>query len=155
MDGSVLDIGANIGYFSHKLEGLGFKCCAVEINPQEVDVMKRLKKINNNKFEIVEDSIFNFRKGDKLKYDVVLALYIFHHFLKRKKTYEDLINLLGRIDCKIMFLGTHNPKEIQVNNAYVNYKPEEFVKFILKNSSLSDYSLIKEFDDGRRLYKVF
>lgn len=153
--GSVLDIGANIGYFSHRLEGIGFDCCAVEINPQDIDIMRKLKKINNNKFEIIEDSIFNFKKDETLKYDVVLALYIFHHFLKRKKTYEDLVGLLNRIDCKVIFLGTHNPKESQIEGAYINYDPEEFVKFVAKNSSLSNYLLIKEFDDGRRLYKIF
>ena len=153
--GTILDIGANIGYFCHKLEEKGFRCTAIEINPQEVYFMQKLKKANNNKFEIFRSSIFDFRKGNKLSFDAVLALNIFHHFLKRKSAYRELKNLLNRINCKEMFFESHNPKEDQMRRVFANYQPQEFVKFIIENSNLNNYLLLEEFEDGRKLYKIF
>jgi 2-polyprenyl-3-methyl-5-hydroxy-6-metoxy-1,4-benzoquinol methylase len=154
-DGSVLDIGANIGYLSHRMEEMGFRCTAVEINLREVYIMKKLRNANNNNFKIVQDSIFKFREGRTLNFDIVLALNIFHHFLKRKVTYGELKKLLNRINCKEMFLETHNPKESQMKGAFINYQPEEFVKFIIKNSNLNKYLFLKELEGGRKLYKIF
>ncbi len=77
--GSVLDIGANFGYFCHKLEKLGFDCTAVEINPQEVYFMEKLKIANEDNFKIIQENIFDFRRTEKLNHDLILALYIFHH----------------------------------------------------------------------------
>ena len=153
--GKVIDIGANFGYLCHRFEKIGFYCCAVEINPQDVYFMQRLRDINNDKFGIIQKSIFDYKKDQVLNFDVVLALNIFHHFLKRKTTYEELKKLLRRLKCKEMFFGSHNHRESQMKGAFKNYTPEEFVKFILKNSCLNSYVLIKEYPGGRRLYKLY
>lgn len=153
-NGSLLDIGANLGFFSYKFEQLGFKCLAVEINPQEVYFMKSLKKANNCDFEIIEDSVLNISE-EELNFDIVLALNIFHHFLKRKSKYIKLKKLLSRLRCKEMFLGTHNPEEKQMNGAYKNFNAIEFVNFIIKNSILNNYLLVEEFEDGRKLFKIY
>ena len=155
LNGKVLDIGANLGYFCHKLEGLGFDCLAVEINPQDVYFMKKLKSFNNDNFCVTQESILSYKKDEILKFNIVLALNIFHHFLKREDTYEKLKNLLRRIDSKEMFFETHNPEEAQMQGAYKNYNSEDFVKFIIENTSFKQSSLIFSFDDGRKLYKLF
>jgi SAM-dependent methyltransferase len=153
--GKVLDIGANLGYFCFRLEEIGFDCCAVEINPQEVYFLKRLKTANDARFEIFQGSIFDYQKDKSLDFDIVLSLNIFHHFLKRESSYEELKKLLRRLRCQEMFFESHNPGESQMKGAFRNYVPEEFVKFILKNSCLDNYILLKEFPNGRRLYKLF
>jgi len=151
-EGEILDIGAHWGYFCHKFEEEGFKCYAVENDPNHIYFLKKLKKAENRNFEIIEKSIFEYR--EKTKFDVVLALNIFHHFLKEKKSYFQLIELLRRLDMNIMFFEPHIFKEPQMRGAYINYTPEEFVKFILKNSCLNKAELIGEAENGRPIYKL-
>jgi len=154
--GRVLDIGANFGYFCHKLEAEGFAPTAVEVNPQEVYFMKKLRDINGDSFKVVESSVFDFRSGEKLAFDVVLALFIFHHFLKREETFESLKKFLQRLECKEMYFGTHSGLEDSgLEGAYINYDPDEFAQFVLDNTSLNQKTLIKELDGGRRLYKLY
>ena len=153
--GTLLDIGANIGYFCHKFEKIGFDCLAVEINPQDVYFMKRLRDANNQKFQVVQQSVFDHKKGKELNFDIVLALNIFHHFLKREIDYKRLKKFLSRVNAKEMFFEAHNPEEPQMQGVYKNYNPENFVKFIIDNSSFNNSSLIFSFDNGRRLYKIF
>ncbi len=153
-NGEVLDIGANFGYFCHKLEEIGFECTAIEINPQEVYFMKKLKEANRDNFSIYRESIFEFKRDKKLNYDVVLALYVFHHFLKRKATYKQLIELLKRMESKEIYLGTPSPDEDQMKDAYRNYAPNQFAEFIIEYSTLNNFQLLKEFESGRRLYKI-
>jgi hypothetical protein len=153
--GSVLDIGANFGYFSHRFEGIGFQCTAVELNPQETYFMKRLKKASEDSFDIYEGSIFDYRSGQVLNVDVVLALNIFHHFLKHEGPYQKLKELLGRLKCKELFLETHNPTEKQMSNAYRNYSPEDFSGFVMEHSRLSGSELVQEMDTGRKLFRLF
>ena len=153
--GKVLDIGANLGYFCHKFEDLGFDCYAVEINPQELYFLDKLKKAGNKKFKIISESIFEYKRTQELKFDVILALNIFHHFLKRKSTYEDLINFLKRIQTKELFFEAHKFEEKQMKGAYRNYRPKDFANFILKHSSLNKIKFIGITEGGRRLYKLY
>lgn len=153
--GKVLDIGANLGYFCHRFEELGFDCYGVEINPQEVYFMQGLRDANNDKFKIIQKSIFDYKKGQILNFDIVLAFNIFHHFLKRKSTYENLIEFLKRLQVKELFFEAHKFDEEQMKDAYRNYSPRDFVDFVLKYSSLNKAKFIGITEGGRRLYKLY
>lgn len=153
--GKVLDIGANLGYFCHKFEDLGFDCYALELNNKNVYYMEILRKIENKKFRIINKSLFDL--NGNLEFDIVIALNIFHHFLKTKYTFIQLENFLNKVNTKIMFFQAHNPKETQMINSYVNFNPQQFVDFIIKKSSLNKYELISSSPDqkGRALYKIY
>ncbi|MHA1235518.1 MAG: class I SAM-dependent methyltransferase [Promethearchaeota archaeon] len=153
--GSLLDIGANLAYFCHKFEDLGFDCYAVEIRPSNVHYMKKLRDIEGKKFKIINKSIFDL--NEKLDYDIVLALNIFHHFLREKELYQNLIKFLGRLKLRTMYFQPHNPGENIMRNAFVNYDNEQFVRFIIKHSCLNKFKLINKQSDGRTrpIYKIF
>ena len=152
--GSLLDIGANLAYFCHKFEDLGFDCYAVEIRPSNVYYMKKLRDIEGKKFKIVNKSIFDL--NEKLDYDIVLALNIFHHFLREKELYNQLIDFLKRLKLKVMYFQPHDPTEGLMRNAYINFENEQFVRFIIKNSCLNEFELINKQSDGRSrpIYRI-
>lgn len=152
--GNLLDIGANLGYFSRKFEDLGFNCYAIEGNWLYAHFLIKLRNAEHKKFKLIRRTIFKLNKGKKLKYDVILALNIFHHFLKRKNTYLNLIEFLKRLQVKEFFFEAHNPKEFQASNIYCNLNPEEFVDFILKHSNLGHANFLATVKPGRNLYKL-
>ena len=154
-NGALLDIGANLAYFCHKFEDLGFDCYAVEIRPSNVHYMKKLRDIEGKKFKIINKSIFDLNL--KLDFDIVLALNIFHHFLREKELYQNLIEFLGSLKLKTMYFQPHDPSEKIMRNAYVNYDNEQFVRFIIKYSCLNKFELINKQSDGRNrpIYKIF
>ncbi len=152
--GTLLDIGTNLGYFCHKMEDEGFDCYGVEENLYYVYFLKKLRKAENKKFKIIPKSIFKYYQSREPVFDVVLALFIFHHFLKRKNTYLNLIKFLNRLKVKEMFFGAHNPRELQNIRGYINYTPDQFVNFILENSCLNKAELIWEMKSGRCIYKL-
>lgn len=153
--GTLLDIGANLGYFCHKFEDLGFDCYAVEIRPSNVHYMKKLRDIEGKKFKIINKSIFDLT--EKLDYEIVIAFNIFHHFLREKDLYQKLISFLTQLKVKVMYFQPHNPSEELMRNAYVNFDNEQFVRFIIKNSCLNKFELITKQIDGRNrpIYKIF
>lgn len=153
--GKLLDIGAQFGYFCHKFEELGFECYAVENSLEAVYFLKKLKRAENRRFKIVAQSILEWEDAKKLEFNVVLSLNIFHHFLKEKKSYLELINLLRNLQMKEMFFEPHLLDEPQMRNAYKNYCEKEFVEFILQNSQLKSAKLIGVAEDGRSLYKLY
>jgi hypothetical protein len=153
--GSLLDIGANLAYFCHKFEDLGFNCYAVEIRPSNVYYMKKLRDIEGKTFKIINKSIFDLK--EKLDYDIVLALNIFHHFLREKELYNNLVEFLNRLNLKVMYFQPHDPTEGLMRNAYINFDNEQFVRFIIKHSCLNKFELINKQTDGRLrpLYRIF
>lgn len=153
--GKLLDIGTYFGYFCHELEKKGFECSAVEINRQRVRFMKKLREANKDKFEIIQSSIFDIKKDKIASFDIVLAINIFHHFLKNKKEYRQLQEFLADLDCRELFFESHNPGEDQMKNSLKNYSADEFVKFIKEHTGLRQHQFIKEFPGGRKLYKLF
>ena len=152
--GNVLDIGANLGYFSRKFEDLGFNCYAIEGNWLYAYFLKKLRRAENKKFKLIRHTILKINKDKKLKYDIILALNIFHHFLKRKNTYLNLRKFLKRLEVKEFFFEAHNPQEFQVLKTYRNFNPDEFINFLLRNSNLTKVKFLATVKPGRNLYKL-
>jgi len=149
--GDLLDIGAHWGYFCHRFEEEGFDCYAVESDARARYFLEKLKRAENRKFKIIYGSIFDYH--DKSDFTVVLALNIFHHFLKSEETYHRLVDLLRRLDMRVMFFQTEAPDSVQMKDAYRNFSFDEFVDFILENSCLGDATCIGE-ANGRPIYRL-
>lgn len=149
--GSVLDIGANWGYFCHKFEDLGFECYAVENNPTELYFLNKLKAANGKKFTIISKPIFDVEKKN---YDIILALNIFHHFLQTKEAHENLTHFLNEISAKVMFFEPHNYHETQMEGSYSNYDDIDFVNYIITNSCFTNCKCIGGENEGRNIYML-
>ncbi|MBA7627875.1 hypothetical protein ES703_35344 [subsurface metagenome] len=152
--GRLLDIGAHWGYFCHRFEELGFDCYAVENDGASVHFLRKLKRAENRQFKIVPMSIFEYQDVENLYFDVVLALNIFHHFLKEKNSYLKLLNLLKRLKLKEMYFQPNCPSEPQMRGAYKVYSEEEFVEFILQASKLNKAKFLGRAQGGRGIYKL-
>jgi hypothetical protein len=153
--GCLLDIGANWGYFCQQFEAIGFKCYAVENDQTNIYFLKKLKRANNNTFKIISKSIFDYDGIEKISFNVVLALNIFHHFLKNEIDYNKLIIFLKTLKVQELYFQPHNPTEPQMNNAYKNYSEKDFVNFILENSTLSHVEQIFKGEYGRNIFKFY
>ncbi len=152
--GTFLDIGAKLGYFCFKFEDEGFLCYALEENQKLRHLLEKLKRVENKNFKIIPGSIFNFKKNQDITYDVILALNIFHKFLKNEETYFKFIEFLNRLKAKELIFGACNPRDFRKKNYYRNYKPDEFVKFIIQNSCMNKAKFICKTKTGRSLYKL-
>jgi len=152
--GILLDIGAHWGYFCHRFEEMGFECYAVEKDGMHLYFLEKLKRAENRKFKVVHESIFECEDLWKLHFDVVLALNVFHHFLKEEASYLKLRSLLGNLHIREMYFQPHNIEEPQMYGAYKNYSEEEFVEFVLQYSKLNDASFLGRARDGRGIYKL-
>jgi hypothetical protein len=152
--GTALDIGANLGFFCHQLEDRGFRCRAIENNAVLVDYMRLLRDIEGKIFDAVRGDILGRGMNEicSQKYDLVLALAIFHHFLKQKHTYEALKRLLGKLRMERMVLQTHNPEESQMRAAYMNLEPEAFADHIIEISCLTRRQLMGKTSEGRHVF---
>ena len=158
--GNMLDIGANLCFFCHKFEELGYDCFAIEANSAFVDLADRVRKAAGKNFQIIKANFLNVQSHPAVAnktFDVVLALNIFHHFLKAEKDYillkRSLNSLADRIG--VMFFEPHNPCENQMQDAYRNYNEENFVEFVRTNTGFSEAENIYETSDNRKLYKLY
>ena len=148
--GTALDLGAHFATFSHWLEDAGYKVTAVEHSPLYAEVARQVRDLNGKTFEVIEGSIFDL--GD-LRYDVVLALNIFHHFLKTKRRFEGFEALLARTHCDVMFFESHVESEGQMKDAYRNMNPQEFARFIAERTGLTEITEIGH-DKNRIVFKL-
>ena len=108
--GTLLDIGANWGYFCHRFEDAGFQCYAVEASFREYYFLDKLRVAENRSFAAIHASIFEF--WEKSEFDVVVALSIFHHFLKTENEYEKLVSFLRRLRTRVLFFEPHLADEV-------------------------------------------
>jgi hypothetical protein len=153
--GRLLDIGANLGYFCHRFEEQGLDCYAVENHPPTVYFLRRLARAENRRFRIITESVLDAQEIKQTHFHIVLALNIFHHFLKTIEDFDKLVELLRSLQMDELFFEPHLPAESQMESAYRNYSPDEFVKFILDNSSLHTADLLGKMKDGRSLYRLY
>ena len=151
--GKVLDIGAHWGWFCHKFEELGFDCYAVENLPDYWPFLEKLKTAANKRFKIVKEDVFDYHKKDN-QFDVVIAMSIFHWFIRDKETFEKFKELLRHLDMKVMFFQPHSAETSNMTNSYKNFSQEEFVKFIIENSCLNNYKCIGQ-ELSRNIYMIY
>ena len=144
--GTVLDIGAYFGYFDHRLEALGFVCTAVEPDEENLEVLKRYRAMMGRTFAVREQSIFDIEEAD---FDIVLALNIFHHLVRTKREYEQLVAFLRRLRCRAMYFEPDDNAGVE---AYRRFSDEEFVAFVLQHSVLNEARLLGRAKEGRNVY---
>ncbi|MDP3668901.1 MAG: hypothetical protein Q8R69_04325, partial [Telluria sp.] len=114
--------------------------------------LEGLRRACGRTFTVINKSVFE--PMERRNFDVVLALNIFHHFLKTKEQHHLLVALLGRLEMQVMYFESHKPAEGQMRDSFVNYAPEEFVKFIIEHSCLNTYQFLGAAEDGRYLYML-
>jgi 2-polyprenyl-3-methyl-5-hydroxy-6-metoxy-1,4-benzoquinol methylase len=151
LQGRVLDIGTHWGQFAHWLEDMGFEVTAVEHATKHAYIAKGIRDICGKKFKVLEDSIFNV---PVLKYDIIFALNIFHHFLKTESGFRELNSLLHRLDTPLLFFQTHFPEEKQMEGAYHNMQQDEFAEFVRQKGRFSHLETIGR-DNKRNIYKLW
>lgn len=147
---TVLDIGSHWGYFANGLEAAGFTVTAAENNPEYLDFLYRIRALQGHRFTVFAHSIFEMEAP---RFDAVLALNIFHHFIKDEATFGQFEAFLGRLECKAMMFQAHAPGEGQMANAYRNYSPEEFVRFLSEAADLPVVEVIGQFG-SRLMYRL-
>jgi hypothetical protein len=153
--GRLLDIGANLGYFCHRFEEVGFDCLAVENHPPTAYFLKRLARAENRSFKIVSASIFDIQEIRTSYFDVVLALNIFHHFIKTRTDYAKLVDLLSTLQMGELFFESPSLYESQMDHSYMKYSPEKFVDFIMVHTGMKNADFIGLISDGRPIYKIY
>ncbi|HXV99379.1 MAG TPA: class I SAM-dependent methyltransferase, partial [Anaerolineae bacterium] len=153
--GTMLDIGCNLGYFCHRFENLGFSCTGVEFDPTNFYFLEKLKRAANKQFQVVNGSIFDYVEQEPGRYyDVVLALAIFHHFIKAESTLAQLKNLLANLKIGELYFQPPQRWDPQMRGAYWNPSEEEFVAFILEYSNLKQATYLGRQAGGRSFYRL-
>jgi hypothetical protein len=156
--GAVLDIGANLGYFCHGFEALGYSCYALEHLAQLALAADRIRIAEGRKFTVVAEDLFVAAQREPLlgrPFAIVLALNIFHHFLKQRELFEKFTVWLSGLQVGTMFFEPHCAREPQMTGAHVNLDEREFVAFVLANSMLNHAELVHRCHDGRPIYRLW
>ena len=144
---SVLDIGANMGLISHYFLAKEASVTSVESNFLFAHIMKtRLSAFSKHK--VLSDSIFNLKNYN---YDIIIALSIFHHFLRTETLYLKFQKLLRDLKCETMLFEPHSTKN-GFEGAYIDFSEEEFCSFIVENSCLNHFEKIAVTERGRPIY---
>ncbi|MCP4535641.1 MAG: hypothetical protein GY832_00670 [Chloroflexi bacterium] len=143
--GSVLDIGSYFGYFAHRFEALGFECYAVEPDQENLAVLTHYRQMMEKEFTVWEKSLFDI---NQFEFDIVLALNIFHHLIKARHDYEQLVEFLGKIRCQAMYFEPQQNSQA----AYKSFTDEEFIDFVISNSVLNHSRLLGRAKEGRDVY---
>jgi hypothetical protein len=149
----LLDIGTHWGHMCQQMERLGFVCTGVERNKASVAFAERLRVATESSFEVWQGDVFDYpAPGD---FDVVLALNIFHHFLKTQATHDRLLEFLGRLDADVIVFEPHrHDPPAQMRDAYLNPAPDEFVALVMRHARMTSSECLGAASDGRLLYKL-
>ena len=150
-NGTVLDIGSRFGYMAHRLEDMGYSVTAVEVAKEDMYFLREFRDLCERRFEVIHDSVFNLQK---LEYDVVFALNIFHHFMKTREAFDRLDDFLGRLKCRMMIYQAHAPHERQMAGAYRNMAPDEAVQYLSEKLSLPRVTEIGSCRKSRKILNI-
>jgi 2-polyprenyl-3-methyl-5-hydroxy-6-metoxy-1,4-benzoquinol methylase len=144
-DRTALDVGAHWGMASGWLERKGLEVTAAENAKEYLPYLDGIRRASGAEFQVHAGSVFELRPA---RFDVVLALNIFHHFIKTPALYDTFTSWLGQMQCGKMFVQFHNTEEGQMADAFRNYAPAEFAALIASCTGLHQITRIADF--GKR-----
>jgi len=148
---TVVDIGSHWGSICYILADAGYDVTATENTHANFKALEWLKNETGANFKTEKIDVLS--DGYKCEYDVIVALNIFHHFLKTEDKYRRLNRFLNNAKFKIMFFQSHSIGEKQMDDAYCDYDPETFAQFVTEITGKKRLMLIR---DGRRpVYKIW
>ena len=156
--GKVLDLGANLCYFCNKFEELGFMCYGIENDVEIAKIANRIRIEEGRKFKIISGDVLDPRIQNQIRgidFDAVLALNIFHHFLKTESNFNKFRQLLAKLKVKMIYFEPHLYHEEQMKDSYVNFTEDEFIRFIQAHTFLNNFEIVHEASDGRHVYKLY
>jgi len=155
-EGTLLDIGTNLGHFCYKCEEEGFQCTGIEKLLPIYSIAEKMKKSVHKKYKLVAGDILNphIQKQIGSTFDVVLFLNILHHFLKEEKTYHQMTQWLKSLKTQVIFFEPHLISEEQMQNAYINYNTADFLEYIMKNTGKTKHTPIYKAPDGRTVFML-
>ena len=148
--GTLLDLGANSGYFCHRFEAAGFDCTAVERSEKEAYFLTALRDACGQRFTVLKGSLTEVELPTRP--DVVLALNIFHHFLKTESAYRDLSTFMKRLHPRFMLFESHLPDEAQMAKAHRNMTPTEFAEWVRRTGGFATARELGRATDGRPVF---
>jgi hypothetical protein len=149
--GTALDIGSHWGHIAHYLEDRGYTVTACESSPRHLYFLTAIRDLCGKKFEVYPGSIFTLPDPD---FDLVMALNIFHHFLKSDERFYNLEAFLGRLKCRTMIYQAHRPKDKPKLDGAGHYmEAPEMAEFIARKLSLPKVEQIGD-ENGRGIFKI-
>lgn len=154
--GYALDIGCNLGFMCHGLEQRGYTVTGVEYMPEIALAARRIAVSEGRKFQIITGDILDEQTLQPAgsNFDVVIALSIFHHFIKTEAGFNKLRNLLGRLQIGTLYFEPHEPTDPQMQGQYANPAPEEFVQLVAGWAGLTKYEPLYTGSDGRTVFAL-
>jgi hypothetical protein len=149
----LLDLGTHWGYMAQQMEKLGFACTAIEANPEFAYYAERLRVATESSYELWIGNLFDYPSTEV---DVVLALSIFHHMLKREDRFYGLIEFLNKLSTRMLIFEPHVPElsATQMKGAYADFAPDEFVAFVSEHAGLGKVQFLGAARDKRPLYML-
>lgn len=152
-----LDIGCNLGFFCHCLEGYGYSCVGVEYLPEIAFAAQRIARAEGRHSTFVAGDILapeTLSNIGRTDFSLVIALNIFHHFIKAEERFNRLREFLQRIRADTMIFEPHLPDEPQMEGAFYNPSPTAFVKLIQQWGHFRDAVPVFTAGDGRTVFKL-
>lgn len=148
--GRVLEIGSHWGAGASLLGHAGYRCVAVENDPAFLPFTRKLTA-RYKEITVFEGNIFDY--GDMSDFDAIIAMNIFHHFLRTESSFQQFNILLKKLPKTLLFVQTHNPETVDKNQGfYKQFGSEDLLKHIVQESSFTTYERIFVESDGRPVY---
>ena len=151
--GSVIDFTAGWGYFCGQLEEAGFNCIAVEPLADNQYFLKRLHLAEQRSFKIIDNPYFV--PDQPMACDAVLALNAASYFRWTEHGYPALLDLLRRVQTRLVFVQPHYPGDGRVTVQYVGYDPERFIDAVAEACSTPNRRAIGEDPPGNPIYMLW
>jgi hypothetical protein len=136
---------------------VGYSALGIEYLPAVAYAARRIARAEKREFEVIEGDVLTDEVQErfvKKNFSVVLAINIFHHFIKTEAGCRKLESLLKKLQTQTLFFQPHRSDELQMQGAYANFNTDEFVGFVKACGSFRSATAIHTSRDGRTLFKM-
>jgi len=110
-------------------------------------MINKLKNINQNTFNIIDQSLFSMKEK---KFDIVLGLNVYQHFMKGKSKMKQFINYIKTLKVKEHFIQVPEYLKIEDSDDIMSL---DFITMIIKYGNLKN--MIELPSKSRKMYKLF
>ncbi len=152
--GSVLDIGCNLGFFSFKAAESGRSVIGIDHDSFNILYCKAIQSANKVDRTIFVDKNLDLEAMKNLpRFDVIFNFSVFHHWVKAygEETAKDMMRVLAS-KCDALYFETGQPDEVGTKwapkMAFMGSDPKAWIENFLREIGFSNVSVIGTFSTG-------
>ena len=147
--GKVVDLNAHWGYFCRRFEEKGFECFAFEDDVENREFLSKIKRVDNSKFKILDETPIK----DRSSWDSIAAVLLLGSWIgliEEKRSFDELLGFLTYFEIGSVFIELPEDE----SKPRTTKDQERLIQSLMDSGKFHERKLLGQTELGTHIFQI-